>query len=119
MRDHITINVRCSAAGQKLLPFIIFGRSFLSSAYSTHSPENAVHAKSPNGYMDEELFLVCLNLIKNILILDEHGSHMSAKAIDICIENNMFYIVCLHIQLMCCNHLTLVYFVLLKMISQK
>ena len=56
MRDHITVNAICSAAGQKLPPFIIFERSFPSSAYSTHGPENAVYAKSPKGYMDE-LFL--------------------------------------------------------------
>ena len=49
MRDHITVNICCSAAGQKLPPFIIFERLFPSSAYSTHGPENAVYAKSPNG----------------------------------------------------------------------
>ena len=56
MRDHITMNLCCSAAGQKSPPFIILERSFSSSAYSTHGPENAVYAKSPNGCMDEELF---------------------------------------------------------------
>ena len=49
MREHITMNVCCSAAGQKLPPFIIFERSFPSS--DTHGPENAVYAKSPSGYM--------------------------------------------------------------------
>ena len=48
--------------------------------------------------MDEELFLVWLNLVfvpytkdlnKKILILDVHGSHISKKAIDSCIENNI------------------------------
>ena len=57
MRDHITVNVCCFAACQKLPPFIIFERLFPSSAYSTHGPENAVYAKSPIVYMDEELFL--------------------------------------------------------------
>ena len=56
MRDHIAVNAICSAAGQKLPPFIIFERSFPSRAYSTHGPENTVYAKSPKGYMDE-LFL--------------------------------------------------------------
>ena len=48
--------------------------------------------------MDEELFLTRLNLVlvpytkdlnKNILVLDGHGSHMSAKATNICVENNI------------------------------
>ena len=56
MRDHIIVNAICSAAGQKLPPFIIFERSFPSSAYSTHGPENDIKKKSPKGYMDE-LFL--------------------------------------------------------------
>ena len=53
--------------------------------------------KAQMGYMDEEIFLAWLNLVfvlyakdlnKKILILDGHGSHMSGKAINICIENS-------------------------------
>ena len=62
MRDHITVDVCCSAAGQKLPPFIIFQRLFPFSAYSTQGPENAVYAKSPNGNIDE-LFLARLTEI--------------------------------------------------------
>ena len=63
MRDHITVDVCCSAAGQKLPPFMTFQTLFPSSAYSTQGPENAVYTKSPNGYIDEELFLAQLTEI--------------------------------------------------------
>ena len=54
--DHITVNCAISVAGAALPPMIIFEKSFPSSTYITQGPINALYAKSPNGYMDEELF---------------------------------------------------------------
>ena len=79
-------------------PTIIFEKSFPSSVYVTQRPINALCAKSPNGYMDEELFYSWFSklfvpqtnhLRKRILIIDGHGSHMSLKLIDSAIENNV------------------------------
>ena len=97
-RDHITVNCAISLAGAALPPMIIFEKSFPSSAYVTQGPINALYAKSPNGYMDEELFYSWFSklfvpqtnhLRKRILIIDGHGSHMSLKLIDSAIENNV------------------------------
>ena len=55
-RDHITVNCCVSANGASLPPMIIFEKAFPSSAYVAEGPINALYAKSPNGYMDEELF---------------------------------------------------------------
>ena len=97
-RDHITVTCAISAAGTALPPMIIFEKSFPSSAYVTQGPINALYAKSPNGYMDEELFYSWFSklfvpqtnhLWKRILIIDGHGSHMSLKLIDSAIENNV------------------------------
>ena len=96
--DHITINCPISAAGAALPPMIIFEKSFPSSAYVTQGPINTLYAKSPNGYMDEELFYSWFSKLsvpqtnhlgKLILIIDGHGSHMSLKLIYSTIENNV------------------------------
>ena len=96
--DHITVNCAISVAGAALPPMIIFEKSFPSSTYITQGPINALYAKSPNGYMDEELFYSWFSnsfvphtnhLGKQILIIDGHDSHMSLKLIDSAIENNV------------------------------
>ena len=56
-RDHITSMVCCSAYGQVLQPMIIFEKNWPSGPYSRNSPDSCLYGKSPNRYMDEELFL--------------------------------------------------------------
>ena len=83
--DHITVDCAISTAETALPPLIIFKKSFPSTAYVTQGPMNVLYAKSPNGYMDEELFYSWFSNVfvpqndhvkKGILILDGHGSHV-------------------------------------------
>ena len=83
--NHITIDCTISTAGTALPPMIIFKKSFPSTAYVTQGPMNILYAKSPNGYMDEELLYSWFSnvfvpqtdhLEKRILILDENDSHV-------------------------------------------
>ena len=62
-RDHITIHCCINAAGQCLPPMIIFEKGYPSGAYTRGGPPNTLYAKSPNGYMDSELFLLWLKKI--------------------------------------------------------
>ena len=84
-RDHITVNCCVSAQEASLPPMIIFEKAFPSSAYVAEGPINALYAKLPNGYMDEEHFYSWFkklfiphtqHLGKQILIIDGHGSHI-------------------------------------------
>lgn len=79
---HCCINT----AGEHLPPMIIFEKSFPSGAYTRSGPENVLYGKSPNGYMDTELYLLWFRKIflkfatkeRPILLLqDGHGSHIS------------------------------------------
>ena len=97
-RDHITVNCCVSASGQVLPPMIIFEKCFPSAPYVREGPINAMYCKSPNGYMDEELFTIWFkdlfiphtNHIGNrMLIIDGHGSHININLIDAAIENNV------------------------------
>ena len=78
---------------------IIFEKAF-PSAYVAEGPINALYAKSPNGYMDEELFYSWFtklfiphtqHLGKQILIIDGHGSHLSLKLVETAVKNDILY----------------------------
>lgn len=97
-REHITVNVCCSASGLILPPMIIFEKCFPSGNYSECGPDDCLYAKSPNGYMDGELFknwflTVFLpntaHLRPAFLILDGHGSHLTIDVIDLAREHNV------------------------------
>ena len=84
-RDHITAHICCSAAGQ-ILPMIIFEKCWPSAPYVKHGADGAFYAKSPNGYIDEELLLEWFKKIflqhttsyrPCVLITDGHGSHIT------------------------------------------
>ena len=97
-REHITANVCCSASGLVLPPMIIFERCFPSGHYSQSGPDSCLYAKSPNGYMDGELFKSWFTKIflphtahlrPAVLILDGHGSHLTIDVIDLAREHNV------------------------------
>ena len=84
IKDHITTMVCCSASGLIMSPIIIFEKSWPSGPYSQKGPDGCLYAKSPNGYIDEELFLKWFknffipetnHLRPTLLVLDGHGSH--------------------------------------------
>ena len=77
---------------------IIFEKAFPSTTYISQGPINALYAKSPNSYVDEELFYSWFSKLfvrqtqhlgKRILIIDGHGSHMSLNLIDSAIANEV------------------------------
>ena len=97
-REHITANVCCSASGTVLPPMIIFEKCFPSGHYSKDGPEDCLYAKSPNGYMDGELFKAWFQKIflpktahlgTVMLILDGHTSHLTIDVIDLARANNV------------------------------
>ena len=74
----------CSAGGLTLSPMIILEKSWPSGPYPRNGPENCLYAKSPNGYINKELFLEWFrkifvletkHLCPTILAMDGHGSH--------------------------------------------
>ena len=97
-REHITANVCCSASGLVLPPMIIFERCFPSGHYSKCGPDSCLYGKSPNGYMDGDLFKSWFTTIflpytahlrPAVLILDGHGSHLTIDVIDLAREHNV------------------------------
>ena len=90
--------VCCSASEQVLRPIIIFERNWPSRPYSRKGPDGCLYGKSPNGYMDEELFLTWFEEIfavgtshaqPTLLIIDGHGSHISYSVIKRGMEENI------------------------------
>ena len=54
--DHLTVNVCVNAAGQMLLPQIIFSRKQLWQDLIQDGPADALYCTQPKGSMDAELF---------------------------------------------------------------
>ena len=87
--EHITINACVSASGQMLPPHIIFKEAFPGGPYGRDSPHQALYSKSPNGYMDSELFFLFIDRHfiphtlhipgPKLLILDGYGSTLDLK----------------------------------------
>ena len=77
---------------------IIFKKNWTSRPYSRNGPDGCLYGKSPNGYMDEELFLTWFEEIfivgtsharPTLLIIDGHGSHISYSVIKRAVEENI------------------------------
>ena len=97
-RDHFSSMVCCSGSGQILRPMIIFEKNRPSGPYSRNGPDGCLYGKSPNGYMDEELFLTWFEEIvvvgtshvrPTLLIMDCHGSHITYSVIKRAMEKNI------------------------------
>ena len=78
-----------SVSGQVQLPVIIFEKNWPSGPYSRNGPDGCLYGKSPNGYMDEELFLTWFKETfvvgtshvqpTLLLIINGHGSHITVS----------------------------------------
>ncbi|XP_067283522.1 uncharacterized protein [Pseudorasbora parva] len=96
-REHITVHVAVSAAGESVPPFIIYPRCLPSVAYALGGPENSLYGYADKGYMTAELFLKWLDhFIKYapparplVLIMDQHETHCGRQIIDVCRENQI------------------------------
>jgi hypothetical protein len=102
-RDHITVHPCISASGVVMPPCIIFTKTYPSTAYAAEGPPGALYACSDCGHMTEEIYVkwfkdiflqFCGQDRPQILIQDNHISHLSTAVIDLAIENNitMYYL---------------------------
>ena len=97
-RTHFTVHACVGANGSILPPMVIFEDSFPSGNYSALGIPSSLYGKSPNGYMDGELFLKWLEKIfipqtshvrPTLLIYDGHSSHITINVIDLARENQI------------------------------
>ena len=77
---------------------IIFEKNWPSGLYSRSGPDGCLYGKSPNGYMDEELFLTWFEEIfvlgnshvrPTLLMMGGHGSPISYNIIKRAVEENI------------------------------
>ena len=86
-----------SAAGTYVPPMFIFPRKRMSSLLSKGGPVGAIYGCSVNGWSNESLFLEWIQHFQNnvkstvddpvLLILDNHGSHVSLDIFEFCKKN--------------------------------
>ena len=77
---------------------IILKKNWTSRPYSRNGPDGCLYGKSPNGYMDDELFLTWFeetvvvgtsHVRPTLLIMDCHGSHITYSVIKRAMEKNI------------------------------
>ena len=100
-REHVTVHVCCSAAGQRLPPFILYKGKNLYQRWMTGGPAGAVYGISDSGWMDganfvswfQKLFLPAVSHLTAsapvYLFFDGHYSHVSLELIRVARENNV------------------------------
>ncbi|CAC5426583.1 unnamed protein product [Mytilus coruscus] len=96
--DHITVLACASAAGTFMPNMLIYTKSLPSGRYASEMPSNWIFSTSENGYITRGLFedwfsrtyLPNIGMRRpNLLVLDNHSSHLSLKVIDMAIENDI------------------------------
>ena len=96
--DHVTAHLCVSAAGRFIPTMLIFPGSLPHREYKDGVPGNWHFATSDNGYMDKELFAVwferifipnCGRARPVVLIMDNHGSHISIPVIELAIKESI------------------------------
>ncbi|XP_011859227.1 PREDICTED: uncharacterized protein LOC105556736 [Vollenhovia emeryi] len=83
-----------SASGTYIPPMLIYPRVRMSPQLQKNGPIGAIYACSKNGWTNKELYLDWLRHFKShvkptredpvLLILDNHSSHISLEAYDLC-----------------------------------
>lgn len=94
-----TVVNACSAAGYYIPPFFIFKRKRMNPLLMKQSNNNMIASVSDSGWISEKLFVDWLHHFKSfarpsldnpiLLILDNHESHISLAAYNICKKNNI------------------------------
>ena len=90
-----------SALGQKLKPFVIFkGKSVQSSWFTPSHVPNFLYTVSENGWTSNTIAIEWLLRVflpdthvegtPRLLILDNHGSHVTVKFMKLYWENNVY-----------------------------
>lgn len=94
---NITVICAFSASGIYLPPMFIFPRQRMSHLLERGGPAGSLYKCSHNGWSNEELFMEWLQHFKHctkpssqdpvLLIMDNHGSHISLESYDFCRTN--------------------------------
>lgn len=95
----ITLAFAVSAAGNCLPPFYLFPRKKMSPLYLEHASKESVGYANESGWMTAQDFIKflqhyikytrCSKSAPTLLLLDNHGSHLSVEAIDLAVENGI------------------------------
>lgn len=93
----ITAIFSMSASGHFLPPLFVYPRSRMTNLLEKNGPLGAVYHCSKNGWSNAEIFLQWLHHFRNhvhpaeddpvLLILDNHGSHVSIESYEFCRQN--------------------------------
>ncbi|XP_063448186.1 tigger transposable element-derived protein 6-like [Mytilus trossulus] len=96
--EHITLLACASAAGGFMPNMLIFTKSLPSGRYASEMPKDWLYATAENGYITrdlfenwfEKVFIPSIGLRRpNLLIIDNHSSHLSIPVIDMAIEHSV------------------------------
>lgn len=96
---NVTCALAVNAAGQKIPPFLLFpSKNHLEKFTILARKDTAAHSNSSGWMQQKEFFKFMEHFIKHaharkgsptLLLLDNHTSHLSVKAIDLAIENDI------------------------------
>lgn len=88
-----------SALGSFIPPLFIFPHKRMDMKLTKHGPPGAVYECTKNGWTTEDIFMKWLKHFKHhsnptkenpvLLILDNHGSHISLQTYEFCRENHI------------------------------
>lgn len=95
----VTLTVAVSASGNTIPPFFIFPRVNYRDHFIRDAPVGSMGDANKSGWMKEEHFIKfiqhfvhnarCSKERPTLLLLDNHDSHLSIAALDICKENGV------------------------------
>lgn len=96
---NVTVICSMSASGNYIPPLFIFPRKRMSNSLSKGGPPGALYHVTDNGWTNDEIFLIWLkhftahvkpnNEEPVLLILDNHGSHITLPAYNFCRTNGI------------------------------
>ncbi|XP_036141809.1 uncharacterized protein LOC105833706 isoform X2 [Monomorium pharaonis] len=97
--QHVTLACTVSATGDSIPPFFVFPRVHFKDYFIRFGPMGCAGAANLSGWMNEDTFLLYItHFIKYtrpskdnrvLLLLDNHDSHLSIKALNIAKENGI------------------------------
>ncbi|XP_049306157.1 uncharacterized protein LOC125776678 [Bactrocera dorsalis] len=96
---NVSLALDVSASGQSIPPFFLFPRVNMKEIFMTHASHGAVSVANGSGYMNSDVFPQFMrHFIKHtganadsptMLLLDNHGSHLSIEAIDLTLNHGI------------------------------
>ncbi|XP_039966076.1 uncharacterized protein LOC120778353 [Bactrocera tryoni] len=96
---NVSLALAVSASGQSIPPFFLFPRVNMKEIFMTHASHGAVGVANGSGYMNSDVFPQFMrHFIKHtganadsatMLLLDNHGSHLSIEAIDLALDHGI------------------------------